>query len=82
MRYFRGGNWKEFEALPNNSAFLVRAKGTTNVKNVENSLRDNNVHYFMGVERKDLVNFYVPQDKRQGIEKLLRPSLELIENTD
>ena len=59
MRYFRGGDWQEFDALPDDATLLVRSVGTDNVSKVEDVLREQKIPYFMAAERKDYVRFYL-----------------------
>ncbi|HLD39910.1 MAG TPA: hypothetical protein VJB13_02105 [Candidatus Nanoarchaeia archaeon] len=76
MRYFRGGDWQEFDALPDDATLLVRSVGTDNVSKVEDVLREQKIPYFMAAERKDDVRFYVEKERRDEIEKVVREYLK------
>ena len=76
MRYFRGGDWQEFDALPDDATLLVRSLGTDNVSKVEDVLREQKIPYFMAAERKDDVRFYVEKERRDEIEKVVREYLK------
>jgi hypothetical protein len=75
MKYFRGGDWQEFDGLPDDAVLLVRSVGTKNVQKVEDALREQNISYFMAAERKDDVQFYVKKESRDEIEKAVRQYL-------
>ena len=76
MRYFRGGDWQEFDALPDDATLLVRSLGTDNVSKVEDVLREQKIPYFMAAERKDDVRFYVEKERRDENEKVVREYLK------
>lgn len=75
MRYFRGGDWQEFNGLPDDAVLLVHSVGTDNVKKIEEALQNQRVSYFMGAARKDDVSFYVQKERRDEVERLVKDYL-------
>ena len=75
MRYFRGGDWQEFDQLPDDATLLVSSMGTDNVRKVEDVLREQKITYFMAAERKDDVSFYVQEGQRNEVERIVRQYL-------
>ena len=71
-KYFRGGDWIEFDFLPEDSVLLVRSVGLENVRKIEDALRSQQIPYFMAAERKDDVSFYVQKENRNDIEGLVK----------
>ncbi len=72
MRYFRGGDWQEYDELPDDSVLLVRSVGLEHVARTNEALMKHKIPYFTGALRKDDVNFYVQKERRDEIEQLVR----------
>ena len=72
MRYFRGGDWQEVEALPEETTLLVHSVGVDNVRKVNDALGKNEIPYYTAAERKDEVRFYVQRERRDEVELLVK----------
>lgn len=73
MRYFDSG-WNEWDGIPDDAKFLVRAVGTYHVQVISDALRENGFPYFTAASRKDDVSFYVQEDRFEEIKEAVRKS--------
>ena len=71
MKYF-SNTWEETDSLPDDAKLLVRAVGIYHVELITSGLRENNFPFYIALERKDDVQFYVPADKHAEITKVIR----------